>query len=64
VVALKRARVEFKAGAALGGLGNILSATPEPGQRGQASLPPIKGVIRSERVTFGCRIEDGLPDAL
>jgi subfamily B ATP-binding cassette protein HlyB/CyaB len=41
-------------------LGDILNATPEPGQRGQASLPPIKGDIRFERVTFRYRI-DGPP---
>jgi subfamily B ATP-binding cassette protein HlyB/CyaB len=41
-------------------LGDILNATPEPGQRGQASLPPIKGAIRFERVTFRYRI-DGPP---
>jgi subfamily B ATP-binding cassette protein HlyB/CyaB len=41
-------------------LGDILNATPEPGRRGQASLPPIKGEIRFERVTFRYRI-DGAP---
>ncbi len=41
-------------------LGDILNATPEPGQRGQASLPAIKGGIRFERVTFRYRI-DGPP---
>jgi ATP-binding cassette, subfamily B, bacterial HlyB/CyaB len=41
-------------------LGDILNATPEPGQRGQASLPPIKGGIGFERVTFRYRI-DGPP---
>ena len=38
-------------------LGDILNATPEPGQRGQASLPAIKGAIRFERVTFRYRID-------
>jgi subfamily B ATP-binding cassette protein HlyB/CyaB len=41
-------------------LGDILNATPEPGQRGKASLPPIKGEIRFDRVTFRYRI-DGPP---
>jgi ATP-binding cassette, subfamily B, bacterial HlyB/CyaB len=41
-------------------LGDILNATPEPGQRGQASLPAITGAIRFERVTFRYRI-DGPP---
>jgi subfamily B ATP-binding cassette protein HlyB/CyaB len=41
-------------------LGDILNATPEPGQRGQASLPAIKGAIRFERVNFRYRI-DGPP---
>jgi ATP-binding cassette, subfamily B, bacterial HlyB/CyaB len=41
-------------------LGDILNATPEPGQRGQASLPAIKGAIRFERMTFRYRI-DGPP---
>ena len=41
-------------------LGDILNATPEPGQRGQASLPAIKGAIRFERVTLRHRI-DGPP---
>src|SRR5215469_4312721 len=41
-------------------LGDILNSTPEPGQRGQASLPAIKGAIRFERVTFRYRI-DGPP---
>jgi subfamily B ATP-binding cassette protein HlyB/CyaB len=41
-------------------LGDILNTTPEPGQRGQASLPGIKGEIRVERVTFRYRI-DGPP---
>jgi len=37
-------------------LGDILNATPEPGQRGQASLPAIKGAVRFERVNFRYRI--------
>jgi subfamily B ATP-binding cassette protein HlyB/CyaB len=41
-------------------LGDILNSTPEPGQRGQASLPAIKGAIGFERVTFRYRI-DGPP---
>jgi subfamily B ATP-binding cassette protein HlyB/CyaB len=41
-------------------LGDILNTTPEPGQRGQASLPAIRGEIRVERVTFRYRI-DGPP---
>jgi ATP-binding cassette, subfamily B, bacterial HlyB/CyaB len=41
-------------------LGDILNSTPEPGQRGQASLPAIKGAISFERVTFRYRI-DGPP---
>jgi ATP-binding cassette, subfamily B, bacterial HlyB/CyaB len=41
-------------------IGDILNATPEPGRRGQASLPPIKGDISFEQVTFRYRI-DGPP---
>jgi ATP-binding cassette, subfamily B, bacterial HlyB/CyaB len=41
-------------------LGDILNTVPEPGQRGQASLPPIKGEIRLENVTFRYRL-DGQP---
>jgi subfamily B ATP-binding cassette protein HlyB/CyaB len=41
-------------------LGDILNTVPEPGQRGQASLPPIKGAIRFEKVTFRYRL-DGQP---
>jgi subfamily B ATP-binding cassette protein HlyB/CyaB len=41
-------------------LGDILNTTPEPGQRGQASLPAIKGAIRFERVGFRYCI-DGPP---
>jgi hypothetical protein len=35
--------IEVELKAALGGLGNILDATPERGQRGQVSLPAIRG---------------------
>jgi len=41
-------------------LGDVLNATPEPGQHGQASLPAIRGEIRFERVTFRYRL-DGPP---
>jgi subfamily B ATP-binding cassette protein HlyB/CyaB len=41
-------------------LGDILNSMPEPGQSGQASLPPIRGDIRFEAVTFRYRI-DGQP---
>jgi ATP-binding cassette, subfamily B, bacterial HlyB/CyaB len=41
-------------------LGDILNATPEPGQRGQTSLPAIKGAVGFDRVTFRYRI-DGPP---
>jgi ATP-binding cassette, subfamily B, bacterial HlyB/CyaB len=41
-------------------LGDILNATPEPGQRSQASLPAITGAISFDRVTFRYRI-DGPP---
>jgi subfamily B ATP-binding cassette protein HlyB/CyaB len=41
-------------------LGDILNTAPEPGQRGQASLPSIKGDIRVEHVSFRYRI-DGQP---
>jgi len=41
-------------------LGDILNTVPEPGQRSSASLPPIKGDIRVENVTFRYRI-DGQP---
>ncbi|MBV9511386.1 MAG: type I secretion system permease/ATPase [Caulobacteraceae bacterium] len=40
--------------------GDILNTTPEPGQAGQARLPPIKGDIRLEQVSFRYRI-DGQP---
>ncbi len=38
-------------------LGDILNTTPEPGQRGQASLPPIHGDIRLEAVSFRYRLD-------
>ena len=38
-------------------LGDILNTQPEPGQRGQASLPPINGTIQLEAVTFRYRID-------
>jgi subfamily B ATP-binding cassette protein HlyB/CyaB len=38
-------------------LGDILNTAPEPGQRGQAGLPPIKGNIRLEMVNFRYRID-------
>jgi ATP-binding cassette, subfamily B, bacterial HlyB/CyaB len=38
-------------------LGDILNTVPEPGQRGQASLPPIRGEIRVDNVTFRYRID-------
>jgi len=38
-------------------VGDILNTTPEPGQSGQASLPPIRGDIRFENVTFRYRVE-------
>jgi len=38
-------------------LGDILNTTPEPGQQGQASLPPISGHIRFESVSFRYRID-------
>jgi ATP-binding cassette, subfamily B, bacterial HlyB/CyaB len=38
-------------------LGDILNTVPEPGQRGQASLPPINGDIRVDNVTFRYRID-------
>jgi subfamily B ATP-binding cassette protein HlyB/CyaB len=41
-------------------LGDILNTTPEPGRRGQASLPPIRGDISCEQITFRYRI-DGPP---
>ena len=41
-------------------LGDILNTTPEPGERGQASLPPIVGAVRLERIGFRYRV-DGKP---
>ena len=38
-------------------LGDILNVTPEPGQQGQASLPPIKGDIQVNGVTHRYRID-------
>jgi subfamily B ATP-binding cassette protein HlyB/CyaB len=41
-------------------VGDILNTTPEPGQAGQANLPPIRGDVRVDHVTFRYRI-DGQP---
>ena len=41
-------------------LGDILNTTPEPGERGQASLPPIIGAVRLDRVSFRYKV-DGKP---
>jgi len=41
-------------------LGDILNTTPEPGEGGQASLPPIKGDISLEAISFRYRL-DGQP---
>jgi len=41
-------------------LGDILNTTPEPGMSGHATLPPIKGDIRLDAVTFRYRL-DGQP---
>ena len=38
-------------------LGDILNTTPEPGQTGQASLPPIRGEIRLDNITFRYRLD-------
>jgi subfamily B ATP-binding cassette protein HlyB/CyaB len=38
-------------------LGDILNTTPEPGQRGQTSLPPIRGDVRLDAVSFRYRID-------
>ncbi len=38
-------------------VGDILNTTPEPGQAGQANLPPIRGDIRLEAVSFRYRID-------
>ena len=40
--------------------GDILNTTPEPGQSGQARLPPIDGKVRLDGVNFRYRI-DGQP---
>ena len=41
-------------------LGDILNTAPEPGQRASASLPPIKGDLKFEKVNFRYRL-DGPP---
>jgi len=41
-------------------LGDILNTTPEPGQSGQATLPPIRGDIRLEAVNFRYRVDGSL----
>jgi subfamily B ATP-binding cassette protein HlyB/CyaB len=41
-------------------LGDILNTTPEPGQGGQATLPPIRGDVAVDAVTFRYRV-DGQP---
>ncbi len=38
-------------------LGDILNTAPEPGQRGQTSLPAIRGDIRLDGVSFRYRID-------
>ncbi|WP_407051911.1 type I secretion system permease/ATPase [Methyloraptor flagellatus] len=38
-------------------LGDILNAPPEPSPAGQASLPPIRGSIRFEAVSFRYRLD-------
>jgi subfamily B ATP-binding cassette protein HlyB/CyaB len=38
-------------------LGDILNTTPEPGQSGQASLPPIRGEITLENINFRYRLD-------
>jgi subfamily B ATP-binding cassette protein HlyB/CyaB len=38
-------------------LGDILNTTPEPGQTGQASLPPIRGEIRLDNISFRYRLD-------
>jgi subfamily B ATP-binding cassette protein HlyB/CyaB len=38
-------------------LGDILNTTPEPGQSAQASLPPIRGEVKLEAVSFRYRID-------
>ena len=41
-------------------LGDILNTTPEPGQGGQTTLPPVRGDIALDAVTFRYRL-DGQP---
>ena len=38
-------------------LGDILNTPPEPGQSSQANLPPVRGHIRMEAVSFRYRID-------
>jgi subfamily B ATP-binding cassette protein HlyB/CyaB len=38
-------------------LGDILNTTPEPGQTGQASLPPIRGEIQFDNISFRYRLD-------
>jgi subfamily B ATP-binding cassette protein HlyB/CyaB len=38
-------------------LGDILNTTPEPGQSAQASLPPVKGEVKLETVSFRYRVD-------
>ncbi|MGI8839919.1 MAG: type I secretion system permease/ATPase [Caulobacteraceae bacterium] len=38
-------------------LGDILNTTPEPGQSDQASLPPIKGDIHLDNISFRYRLD-------
>jgi subfamily B ATP-binding cassette protein HlyB/CyaB len=38
-------------------LGDILNTTPEPGATGQASLPPIRGEIRMDNISFRYRLD-------
>lgn len=38
-------------------LGDILNTTPEPGASGQPSLPPIRGDIRLDAITFRYRVD-------
>jgi subfamily B ATP-binding cassette protein HlyB/CyaB len=38
-------------------LGDILNTTPEPGAGDQASLPPIRGDVRLEHITFRYRVD-------
>jgi subfamily B ATP-binding cassette protein HlyB/CyaB len=37
--------------------GDILNTTPEPGRAGQARLPPIRGDVRLDGVTFRYRVD-------